>query len=114
MAAKCACNPDHICDPCIAALGVTPVTAQVHADAIDRWVAFMSLEFHPMLGKSWAKCRNSDIELCTDFMRANKHLGKGDFELAVNRMFLDKGDSKPKNWTRITELLLCANSSLEA
>jgi hypothetical protein len=42
------------------------------------------------------------------FIIENDHLSKSEFELLVNRLFLDKKD-KPKNWTLITEILVNCN-----
>lgn len=72
---------------------------------------FHAYKNHPWLGRVYAKLTRDEILLAEAFMRSNQKLGKGEFEMAINRMFLDKED-KPKNWTRISELLTNANCSL--
>lgn len=74
---------------------------------------FDSFDTHPWLGRTYRKLTGADRRLAYDFMAQNQALSKGDFELKVNRMFVDK-DSKPKNWTLIIELLTCANSAFRS
>ncbi len=70
--------------------------------------AFKSYQTHPWLKKPYAKLKLGDRAAVFYFIQKNAALSKGDFEKAINRMFLDK--DKPKNWTVILELLTCANS----
>lgn len=72
---------------------------------------FLSLKDHPWLCKSYKNIDDKSKTLCLDFITKNDHLSKGDFELAINRMFLDK--NKPKDWKLICELLSCANSKTD-
>lgn len=76
-----------------------------------RTIAFNSLETHPWLNRVFKKLNRDDLYICRQFLAEKEHLSKGDFELAVNRMFIDK-ENKPKNWKLICELLTCANSAL--
>lgn len=71
---------------------------------------FEAFSTHPWFGKVFKRLKNDDLSTARCFLKANGHLGKGEFEFAVNRMFLDK--PKPKNWKEIQELLTCANSVL--
>lgn len=70
--------------------------------------AFANMERHPWLKKSWARLSAAEIALANSFIATNDSLDLGEFEKAVNRMFMDK--PKPKNWTVICELLSCSNS----
>lgn len=54
------------------------------------------------------KLKASDWEIISSFLLENDKLEPGLFELKVNRMFLDV-QKKPKNWTRIQELLSNSN-----
>lgn len=76
---------------------------------MNRIDAFKKLEGHAWLGKVFAKLSKQEKELAMDFLAKNSALSNGDFQLAVNRMFLDA--PKPKNHTSVMELLSCANSS---
>lgn len=78
---------------------------------MDRVTAFNGLTVHPMLGRVFNKLTSEERALCRDFLAQHEALDKGEFELLVNRMFLDVGD-KPMRWKEITELLACANSKL--
>lgn len=75
-----------------------------------RFNVFKSYANHPWLGRVYAKLTSSDLTLVRDFIAANDSLDVGQFELAVNRMFLDK--TKPKRWREVLELLTCCNSSI--
>lgn len=72
---------------------------------------FNELKNHAWLGKQYKKLTKNDIKLATVFIKEKNHLSKNDFELAVNRMFLDNSN-KPKNWKIISELLCCTNTTL--
>lgn len=49
--------------------------------------------------------------MCLDFIKQHDNLDKGQFDWAVNKMWVDKEAIKPKNGGRILELLSCANSA---
>jgi hypothetical protein len=49
-----------------------------------------------------------EIKLMADFICKNHSCDKGEFELRVNRMFLDN-PSKPKRWAEIMEILSSCN-----
>lgn len=51
-----------------------------------------------------------EIDLMEDFVLENGALDQGEFERAINRMFLDK--PKPRGWLIILDLLSCANSAV--
>lgn len=78
---------------------------------MNRLVKFEALKDHAWHGRSFAKLTAQELSLAREFIASNSTLGKGDFEYAVNRMFLDK--QKPKNFMHILELLTCANSASE-
>lgn len=64
---------------------------------------FLSLKDHAWLKKSYLKLSGDDLDLAKSFILENDHLDRASFEMAVNRMFLDK--PKPKSWKYILELL---------
>jgi len=75
---------------------------------MNRTDAFHSLATHPWLKKCHAKLTDDEKRLATDFITANDSLNKSQFEMAVNRMFIDQ-KNKPKRYAIILELLSCAN-----
>lgn len=77
----------------------------------NRLATFESYATHPWLGKAYKRLSMAERELVRRFIVDNNNLDKGAFEFKVNRMFLDQ-PNKPKNYTTILELLICANSAL--
>jgi len=77
---------------------------------MQRAIKFTSYASHPWLHKAYKKLKKDDIQLAQEFIERNDSLSKGEFELKINRMFLDR--DKPKNAAVIMELLTCANSSV--
>lgn len=75
-----------------------------------RLEAFLKYEKHPFLHKAFKRLRPEDLALATSFIEENDGLSKGDFELAVNRIFVDAKE-RPKHFGIILELLSCSNSS---
>lgn len=75
-----------------------------------RTETFLNFKTHPWLSKAFAKLSGAEIEIALAFLKTNEPLDKSKFELAVNRMFLEK--QRPKHWSIIVELLTCANSAL--
>jgi hypothetical protein len=73
-----------------------------------RRAKFESFATHPWLSRVYRRLKPEDRALALEFIAANAALNRGDFELRVNRMFLDR--PKPKNFALILELLTCANS----
>lgn len=78
---------------------------------MTRLEAFEALKNHAWLHRSFAKLKPDELELARDFLARNETLSKGEFEHVLLRMFIDK-PVKPKHWTQIEELLICANSSI--
>lgn len=71
---------------------------------------FKTYKSHAWFKKLFKKLHKEEVKLCLFFLQSNAGLSKGDFERAVNRLFLDNKD-KPTNWPIISELLTCANSA---
>lgn len=67
-----------------------------------------SLKTHPWLKKVFAKIGAGDLELMLDFCEANSESDKNEFEMRINRMFMNC--AKPKRWKEILELLANANA----
>lgn len=80
---------------------------------MERKQAFLSYQKHPWLNKVFKRLKKPEIEACLDFIERNKGLSKGDFDLAVNKMWVGKELARPKNWSCISELLSCANSAVQ-
>lgn len=74
-----------------------------------RLIKFDTFQTHPWLRKLYNKLKKEEILICYKFIKTNELLNQSDFEIAINRMFLDN-KNKPKNYTLILELLSCANS----
>lgn len=74
--------------------------------------AFNNLEVHAWLGRLHKRLTAVERIECKQFIMQNDHLPKGEFEYAINRMFLGR-ENKPKHWTMMAELLTCANSSVD-
>jgi len=70
----------------------------------DRLMRFNKLETHPMFGKSFKKLTPKDLDFCRDLLVSTLNMDKNAFASKVVRLWLDK--EKPKNWTRIEEILL--------
>lgn len=64
---------------------------------------FNSYKEHAWYGKLYNKLSVGDIKIAETFLNENELLDNIKYDLAVNRLFLDK--EKPKNWKIITELL---------
>lgn len=73
-----------------------------------RRLAFDAYANHPWHHKAFKRLTAAEIALAHAFIEQHAHLGRGAFELAVNRMFIDKPD-KPKHFTIILDMLTCAN-----
>lgn len=76
-----------------------------------RELYFINSKDHAWLSRVYKKLKSADIEVALTFIRNNSQLNKSDFELKINRMFIDSA-TRPKNYKEISELLSCANSSL--
>lgn len=74
----------------------------------ERLSKFKSFKTHPWFGRIFKKINSNDILFAESFIEKNEPLNKGEFEFAVNRLFLDR--AKPKAWKEIVELLTCCNS----
>ncbi len=68
---------------------------------------FAALATHAWLGRAYKQLKPDEMTLAREFIAAHDALDRGAFEMAVNRMFLDR--PKPRHWCQIMELLSCAN-----
>lgn len=73
-----------------------------------RLIKFFDLQTHAFAKRLYDKLTTADVELCVAFIKQHDALSQSEFELAVNRMFLDR--EKCKNWKIISELLSIANA----
>ena len=64
------------------------------------------------MGRSFSRLRSGELDICREFLMNNVGLNPGEFELAVNRLFLDK-QVKPRNWTIMVDLLTSANLAFQ-
>lgn len=67
----------------------------------ERWAALAS---HPWHAKRLAKLRPPERAFAESFIAAHGGASADDWQLRVNRLFLDD-PQKPKNWTLIIDLL---------
>ena len=65
---------------------------------------FEALKHDAWYGPLFHKLKSSGQEYCLDFIEHNGELALPEWEMAVNRMFLDQ-PTKPANWTLIQEFL---------
>lgn len=75
---------------------------------MNRLNKFRSFIDHPWLKKSYKKLNVEELQIAENFITKNATTKKDEFELAVNRMFLNQ--SKTKHWSIIVELLSCCNN----
>lgn len=73
-----------------------------------RIIKFNSFSTHPWLSRLFNKLKKEDIDFAIKFLTNESSKSRSDFELAVNRIFLDR--DKPRAWKEITELLISSNS----
>ncbi len=76
----------------------------------NRLAKFRSFKDHGWLKRIYKKLSAKDLELAEQFILEKDSLDQNEFEMAVNRMFLDQ-PSKPPKWTLICELLANSNVS---
>jgi hypothetical protein len=65
---------------------------------------------NPWLSRVYNRLTPAEVLICNEFILANTNKGHAEFELGVNRIFIDK--QKPKHWKEILEILSCVNSTL--
>lgn len=65
--------------------------------------AFQLLSEHAWYGKLYNKLSAAERVMCREFIFSRETLNADEFELAVNRWFVDK--PKPKNWATMMELV---------
>lgn len=70
--------------------------------------AFEALEFHPWHGKNFAKLSMVNRESCCVWLKARENDSRDKVEMSIHRLWLDM--EKPKNYTLMMELMVCANS----
>lgn len=73
-----------------------------------RLEAFHSFNDHAWLKRLYKKLGPNELSMCTTFIAVHEGVSADVFEMAVNRMFIDK--PKTRNWRVIMELLSCANT----
>ena len=76
----------------------------------SRTEQFLALAQHPWLKRPYNRLLSEESAQALEFCEKNEGLSPDAFDMAVNRLFMDK--PKSKNWTTICELL-CAVSGLE-
>lgn len=73
---------------------------------MDRRKALEDLKNHPWLGRLWKRLSVAEATEMECFVNLNYMLDNGDWERAVNRLWLDRPERRPKRWKEIQELLL--------
>lgn len=71
--------------------------------------AIRELGDHPWFCRVVARLGDADREVIEDFISRSRELELSAFEMAVNRMFLDR--ERPRRWREIMELLTVANQA---
>lgn len=66
---------------------------------------------HPWFGRLWLKLKDADIARMFEFCDLYEYLDDANWEMAVNRMFMDL--SRPPRWKEISELLLVSGKRVE-
>ncbi len=75
---------------------------------MNRLEKFKTFKVHPRHSKLVAKLTAADRDFCEQWIADRAEMNADDFELAVNRMFMDN-PNKPKHWPTIMELISSAN-----
>lgn len=75
---------------------------------MNRMQKLESLKTHAWLKRLFKKLNASDEAFMRSVILGNEHLDRGQFELMLNRLFIDV-PNKPKNWKYILEALANAN-----
>lgn len=70
---------------------------------------FHSLKNHAHYSRYYTALKQRDIALISKFISENETLDKANFEMKMNRFFLELKD-RPKNWAILSELLMIANN----
>lgn len=70
---------------------------------------FHSLKNHAHYARYYTALKQKDIALISEFISENETLKKDEFEMKMNRFFLELKD-RPKNWAMLSELLMIANN----
>ena len=75
---------------------------------------FNSLRDHPWLGRLFIKLRAKEVVFAANWILEHEHLDAGQFEMATNRMFMDRADlrNEYKNWPIILELVANSNENI--
>lgn len=66
-----------------------------------------NLQIDPWYSRLFSKLTVSEMVMLLEWVNDHDQLGKNEFELAVNRMFLDR--EKPTHWLEINELAGACN-----
>lgn len=73
---------------------------------------FEALRKDAWYGALFPKLKKAGEQTCLEFIRKNEELTIGEWEKAVQRLFLDK-ETKPANWTLINEILIVCGKGLK-
>lgn len=65
---------------------------------------FRALKDHAWYGRSFRRLGKMERLFCERWIEDRTRLNRNEFEIAVNRMWLDR--ERPKNWSLIVELML--------
>ena len=78
---------------------------------MSRQAIFDSYREHPWLKRVYSRLTKQELEFVAAFIRSHNDLNKGEFELRVNRLFINQSPGL-KHWREVLELLTCSNSAL--
>lgn len=74
------------------------------SEKMNREKCFENLKTHPYYGPLIQKMRKTDIKECLEFIHKHGSKSAGDWETAVNRLYI--GTTRPKAATLICDILL--------
>ncbi len=77
--------------------------------ATKRIEALEALADHPWFSRIWSRLSAEDLAMMRAWAREHAELDAAAWEMAVNRMFLDR--SRPRRWREIMEMLTVAGTS---
>lgn len=76
----------------------------------QRMVALSETQKHPFLKRLFKGMKSDDVSMIVNFIRESEGLEVNEFEKKINRLFIDKGDLKPRKWKEISEVLSVVNT----
>lgn len=77
-----------------------------------RLEAFNQLPGHAWYRRTWKRLSEADLKWAQQWITSHDHLDRCEFELAVNRMFMDGANAQVSQKNIVRELISASNSSV--